>query len=104
MSMTEPEWKRAKTYMPGMSHTIQAGDELVISDQEGQEMSVKATESDAVLAFFIAFDNWMTAKRGGILGTVLAGLWMEVELRFDSLPDRIKMHFPSVKSRVIHAR
>lgn len=99
--MTHREFERAKVYMPGMSHTVHAGDEVIITDSNGDEMSVKAEESDVVLAFFVAFDNWITTKRAGLMGPVLDGLFMEVNLRFDSLPDRIKMHLPSVKARML---
>lgn len=83
---------------PGVEQAIEAGDTLVLRDNDGNEFAVKGIEHPDVLEFFKAFDNWLTVKRHGTISAgVLATLWSEVEDRFNTLPMHVQRTLPSFK-------
>lgn len=76
---------------PGMTHVVRPGETVVIRDREGQEIGVEGRESEAVLAFFRAFDDWLTAKRrGNVTMGILEPLFRQVEASFAALPAHIR--------------
>lgn len=89
------EQQRYRDMVPGMDQVIQGGDSLVITDAQGQEISVTARESDVVMDFLKAFDNWLTAKNAGVKGVVLDSTWHECLRLFRNLPVRIQHELPS---------
>jgi hypothetical protein len=87
--------KKYQDLAPGLTETIQAGDELVMTDKEGNEFSVAAKESDDVMDFLKAFDRWFSMHNRGITGVVLQAAWFDVEQSFRSLPVRVAHELPS---------
>jgi hypothetical protein len=71
--------KKYEDMMPGMSQVVEAGDELVVRDREGQEFSITAKVDEKTLAFITAFDEWFIIRHEGVRGVVLDALWNTVE-------------------------
>jgi hypothetical protein len=59
---------------------------------------VTARENEKTMAFLVAFDNWVTAKDGGVTGSVHDMLWGEVRRTFGNLPLWIQRTLPSFKA------
>lgn len=97
-AMTEEEFAVAKVMMPGTEEVVLLGDTLVVTDNEGMQLAFSARLDDDTRAFFVAFDNWLVAKRGGIVGPVIDGLWHLVEQGWADMPMHVVRQMPSFAS------
>lgn len=90
---------------PGMSHVVNAGETLVIRDNEGQEISVEAREHDDVMAFLVAYDDLRVARaRGMTTGLVFEALRDSVERAWNSLPAHVTRRLPTASARGLVVR
>lgn len=80
---------RTNLIKPGMSHVVNAGETLLIRDNEGQEIAVEAREHDDVVAFIRAYDELRIARAHGVTGVVLDSFEHRVERAFTSLPSHV---------------
>ena len=85
---------------PGLEQTIEAGDTLVMRDNDGNEFAVSAKEHPNTLAFFRAFDEWVTAKMGG-LASMETILWAKMMTEWNNLPTHITRELPSFKALIL---
>jgi hypothetical protein len=84
---------------PGLEQVIEAGDTLVLRDNDQHEFAVTARECTETMDFLKAFDEWFTAKqRGGFSMGILDALWNNVSITFNALPMRIQRDLPSFKA------
>lgn len=94
VSMSDEELRhmgKSNTSMikPGMSHIVNAGETLLIRDNEGQEIAIEAREHDGVIAFIRAYDELRIARAHGVTGVVLDSFEHRVERAFTSLPSHV---------------
>lgn len=88
----------ASDLAPGLTQVIEAGTELVLSDNDDNEFSIKAVEHTATIEFIKAFDEWNLLRKGGQTSTgIVESLWASVERHFNNLPMHIQRELPSVR-------
>jgi hypothetical protein len=80
---------------PGMERVVEAGETLVITDQNGQEFAVTGRESQELLAFLNEFDQWFTLVENKVKGPATDAAWFKVKEAYHSLPARIQRELPS---------
>ena len=86
---------------PGLTQTIEAGDEITLRDREGGEFSFLAKVDDKTLAFVQSFDEWLFVKNQGGAGVVLDALWDQLLRRYDDLPGHVRTHLTSYKNKAL---
>lgn len=95
MAAEEPK----KSLAPELEEVVQAGDTLIIRDNNNKEFAITGRDSDEVIDFFKAFDEWLSAQQTGTLAPeLIAQLWKIVIGKFRALPDRIQWQLPSYKN------
>ena len=88
----------ASDLAPGLTQVVQAGTELVLSDNDDNEFSIKAVEHPATIEFIKAFDEWHLLRKGGQASEgIVTALWAAVERHFNNLPMHIQRELPSVR-------
>lgn len=94
----EESQRKYSDLAPGLEQVIEAGDTLVMKDNEDNEFAVTAREHPDTLAFIKAFDDWLMVKNEGVLSMgVLGTLWSEVERTFRDLPMFVQRELSSFK-------
>lgn len=93
--------KAPLTMKPGMSQVIHAGETFRIGDVNGEEIAVEAREDVNVIAFIAAFDDWRSARKAGVQGSVLDSLENAVEVAFVTLPGHVRRELPSARVRAL---
>lgn len=83
---------------PGMSHVVDAGEKLIITDAKGEELQIEGRDDPEVIAFIESFDSWLMVKEKNLDGPILDAAWNDVKVKFNALPGRIQNQLPSVKS------
>jgi hypothetical protein len=82
---------------PGMSHTCEAGEKLIIRDQNGDEIEIEGRDDPRTIEFIESFDSWLLVKNKHITGVVLGAAFDDMVRKFNALPARIQNNLPSVK-------
>lgn len=80
---------------PGLEQVVYAGDTLTMRDNDGNEFAVTGRESDEVIEFLKAFDEWFTAKEAHFSAGILDALFHTVRTKFNNLPLRLQRELPS---------
>jgi len=80
---------------PGAEEVVQAGDLLVITDADGQEIAVRGEECDEVMAVLVALDDYVVARAGGVQGVVVQSLWDKLCRAHAALPAHVTRQLPS---------
>lgn len=97
--MTDEGTKKYGDMAPGLEQVIEAGDTLVLRDNDQNEFAVSARERDETMAFLKAFDEWFTAKQAARFSpAILDALFAEVTRTFNELPMAIQRELPSFKT------
>lgn len=84
--MSEMTDDQARTIMPGMTHTVEAGDTLIIRDSVGDEIGVTGRLNDRTLDVLVAVSDLAVARRQGVDGVVLSALIQRVIDAHDAMP------------------
>jgi hypothetical protein len=91
--------KKYTDMAPGLEQVIEAGDTLVLRDNDENEFAVTAREREETMDFLKAFDEWFVAKNAERFSAgILDALWHEVSRTFNTLPMQIQRELPSFKS------
>lgn len=89
-----------KALAPELEEVVKAGDTLVITDSKGKEFAITGRDSDEVIEFCVAFDDWLSARNSGVPITepLLQSLMTLAISKFNELPNRIVWQMPSYKA------
>lgn len=82
---------------PGMSHTCEAGEKLIIRDENGEALEIEGRDDPRTIEFIEAFDGWLLVANKNITGVVLDAAYDDMVRKFNNLPARIQNNLPSVK-------
>lgn len=96
MAIDEMRSNAPPTLKPGMSHTINAGESISISDVNDEEIVIEARDDPRVLDFIAAFSAQRSAHLSGIGGQDAHARHARlVEAAFMALPTRVRLLIPS---------
>ncbi len=92
--------QRYSDMAPGMDQVVQAGDTLVMRDNDGNEFSISGRLDDATLAFLKAFDEWFHANRAParLHQDILAAMHARMVTAFNDLPMWLQQELPSFRA------
>lgn len=84
---------------PGMTQVVEAGERYVITDNEGKELELVGRDDPLVIEFLHAFDSWFAVRKAlGAENETAERAWQVVMEKWQTLPNRLVLDFPTIKA------